>query len=326
MKRILFRADAKPSIGIGDFMSLINLSDYLEGFEPFFLTQATIAARMIVEKRGLQNVFWIEDGCDIAQDIEAINKIIEERKIDVLFFEITERKLTEYVGISPMVKKMCVNFDGFIPDDIILVVNWDAAAPSFYDTTKFLHTKFLLGSEYVILPKSFYGNQKIELREYKQERRNILVAMGGADELNFTLKVVGALLDGEYKLTIVVGSGYCAKEELLEFLDARPIKYELKVDVKDMLAEYLLCDFAIGAGGLTASELVASRTPCALLATYEHQIARCEYFDKNGWAKYLGFREFDKSEILNAIDSYNKNGIDIKFKTKDIAGVIRALS
>jgi len=325
LKKILFRADAKPSIGIGDLMSLITLGEYMEGFECFFLTQATLAAKTIVEKRGIKNVFYIDEDGDLVKDVEAINKIVDKYKIDVVFFEITERKLTEYGGVSSLVKKACVNFDGFILDDMELVVNWDAAAFSFYDEAKYGRAKFLLGTKYVILPKNFYDDDRIKKREYPQDRRNILIAMGGADELNFTLKVVAAFCDTDYKITIAVGSGYYLKDELLAFLETKTIEFELKVDVTDMLKEYLSCDFAIGAGGLTASELAASRTPCAILATYEHQIARCRYFDKNGWAKYLGFRNFDKSELLNAVRNYNKSGIGIEFKTKDIADALKKI-
>ena len=64
-----------------------------------------------------------------------------------------------------------------------------------------------------------------------------------------------------------------------------------------MLDEYLSCNIGIGAGGLTSSEMVATRLSTILIATYKHQIARCKYFDKQGWAKYLGYRDFknDKS-------------------------------
>ncbi len=324
MKRILFRADAKPSIGIGDFMSLINLSDYLEGFEPFFLTQATVAAKMIVEKRGLQNVFWLDDGCDISQDIAAINKIIKEFKIDVLFFEITERKLTEYAGISPIVKKMCVNFDGFIPSDMKIVINWDAAAHKYYDTNKFPNTIFLLGPKYVILSKAFYADS-VKKRQYAQHRKKILIAMGGADELDFTSKVANAVVGSNRELIIIVGAGYEPKEELKNSMNTKGTNYTIKVNVEDMLVEYLSCDFAIGAGGLTSSELVASRTPCALIATYEHQTARCEHFDREGWAKYLGFRSCDDSLLNAAISQFNPRFTENIFDTEGLADAVRKI-
>jgi spore coat polysaccharide biosynthesis predicted glycosyltransferase SpsG len=303
MKKILFRADAKPSIGTGDLMSLLHLSTYLEGFECYFLTQATQTAKGIIQRFQPKNIFWLEENSDVGADVAAINALIADKKIDIVFFEITERKLTDYVDIIPTVHKVCVNFDGHIPDNLRLLINWDAAAPNYYDLEKFPTTKFLLGPRYVILPKSFYS-EIIQYRKYSDTRRNLLIAMGGADELDFTSKVAEILAEGIYTLTIIVGAGYSHKDALTRMLDTKPCRYTIKTNVQDMLSEYLACDFAIGAGGLTSSELVASRTPCALIATYEHQIARCNYFHQHKWVEFLGYRLFKTEALLSSIETF----------------------
>ena len=79
------------------------------------------------------------------------------------------------------------------------------------------------------------------------------------------------------------------------------IKYLIKENVTNMLDEYLDCDIGIGAGGLTSSELVATKTSAILIATYEHQIARCQYFNEMGWAKYLGFKSYNEQELIDSI-------------------------
>lgn len=324
VKNILFRADAKPSIGIGDLMSLITLSEYMDGFECFFLTQATSAAKCIVERRTPKNVLWLSENASVEEDVMAINKAIYEHKIDILFFEITEHKLTAYEGLNTEIPKVCVNFDGIIQNDMKIVINWDAAAYKYYDIDKFQNTRFLLGSKYVILPKSFYSND-IKNRQYEKYRKKILVAMGGADELDFTSKVANAVASKDRELVIIVGAGYEQKEKLKNSLDAKGAKYTIKVNVEDMLVEYLSCDFAIGAGGLTSSELVASHTPCALIATYEHQIARCEYFDRKGWAKYLGFRSCDDSSLNIVINEFYPHFGEHIFDTKGLADAVRKI-
>ncbi len=303
MKKILFRADAKPSIGIGDLMSLITLSEYLSEFDCFFLTQQTAAAKGIVEQRKPKNVFWLNEDAGVEEDVAAINMLIDEYGIDMLFFEITERKLTEYIGLNNNIPTLCVNFDGFIPESIKLVINWDVDAYKYYDINKFPNTKFLLGPKYVILAKAFYSDD-IKNRKYSAARKKILIAMGGADEFDFTSKVAHAIGCEGRELVIIVGAGYEKKAKLEDDLNKRGIKYEIKVNVKDMLSEYLACDFAIGAGGLTSSELVASKTPCALIATYEHQVARCKYFESENQAKYIGFKSFDAQELNLAVDTF----------------------
>ena len=85
-----------------------------------------------------------------------------------------------------------------------------------------------------------------------------------------------------------------------------------------MFEEYLDCDVAIGSGGLTASELVATRTPSVLIATYEHQIERCRYFDSARNVKYIGYRQFDNQELMRSIAYPIKPNGQICFDTKAI--------
>ncbi|ADR35049.1 hypothetical protein Sulku_2389 [Sulfuricurvum kujiense DSM 16994] len=324
MTKILFRADAKPSIGTGDLISLLHLSRYLEGFELYFLTQKTQAALGIMERFNPKNLYWLDENASLEDDITAINALIENENIAIVFFEITERKLTDYTGIDPSAIKVCVNFDGYIPDDIALLINWDAAAHDYYVPERFPQTKFLLGPRYVILPQPFY-DKTLRERRNPSVRSEILIAMGGADELDFTALVSEALSEGNYRLNIIVGAGYANHKKLKKMLDGKQCRYSLKLNVQDMLKEYLSCDFAIGAGGLTASELVASRTPCALIATYEHQIARCRYFAHEGWATYLGYRTFDPQKLRDAIETFTPRFGDTLFNTMAIADELRAL-
>jgi spore coat polysaccharide biosynthesis predicted glycosyltransferase SpsG len=65
-----------------------------------------------------------------------------------------------------------------------------------------------------------------------------------------------------------------------------------------MFREYLAADIAISAGGLTAYELIACRTPTMLIAVRRHQIHRCEYFARHKLVHYLGFKEFNHDAIL----------------------------
>ena len=327
MKKIVFRADAAPHIGIGDLMSLINISKYFgDDFEKYFIVKSYKAAVELVKKHGVKNCFFIDESIAINDEIKYINSFIGKNKIDIVFFEITERKLSDYVGISKGVKKVAVNFDGYILDDLDLVIDWDVEAKSFFDTQKYPNTKFLLGSQYVILPKEFYSKKVIQ-RDNRLVNKKLLIAMGGADELDFTSKVVDILIKYKPKveLNIIIGSGYENKERLEDRLKNSDVKYFIKQNITNMLDEYLSCDVAIGAGGLTSSELVAAKSSAILIATYEHQIARCSYFHKKEWAKYLGYRDFDKHELLKAIQNPLKPSKGLLFKTNKIVELVNEL-
>lgn len=326
MKRILFRADAAPHIGIGDLMSLINISKYFDNdIKKYFIIKNYPAAVNLVNQYKVENCEIIDLTIDIDEEIEYINNFIKEKEIDLIFFEITERKLSDYQNVNSNIKKVAVNFDGYIPDNFHLIIDWDVEANKYFEPERFPQTKFLLGPEYVILPKEFYSN-KVKNRKINTKKR-IMIAMGGADELDFTTKVVRTLIDStlDLELNIVVGAGYTQLENLQRTLAKSSMKYIIKQNITNMLDEYLNCDIGIGAGGLTSSEMVATKISPILIATYEHQIARCKYFDKMGWSKYLGFREFNSLELIDAIMNPIKNTEHLGFRTNEIIRIINEI-
>ncbi len=319
MKRILFRADAKPSIGIGDLMSLINLSDYFnpDEWECFFMIRSYQAGVSLISRINNKYVTIIDEKMSLIDEIDAINNVIVEYSIDLLFFEITERPLSEYKGITDSVKIACVNFDHQILDNMKLVINWDVDAERYMKKSIYSNTTFLLGAKYVILPKQFYS---LPPRIYKIKPESLLIAMGGADEFDFTAKIIGLLIQHNIKLciTVIVGSGYVNLNALKELLLKSELTWEIKQDVKSMLDEYLKCDIAIGAGGLTASELVATGTPALLIATYSHQIARCQYFHDKGLVTYLGYKSLNEKVLLNSLFDQYKISNESFFDTYEI--------
>ncbi len=303
--RILFRADAFPAIGVGDLMSLINLSFYFksDGWETIFMVKSYPAAIKLVEKYGLTAIF-LDSKISINSEVIKINNVIAQQSIDLVFFEITENCLNEYHGITSDVYKACVSFDGQIPDDIDLVIDWDVNYSKFFQPEKYPETMFLLGPEYVILPKTF-DIECINKRKRSFPPKKLLICMGGADEYNFTQKVTQKVVDlkSDIELIIILGSGYEFKKELMQYLATIKNRFTIKENISTMFEEYMGCDVAVGAGGLVSSELVATGTPAILIAIYEHQEARCEYFAKKKWATYLGTKEkweIKANDILKA--------------------------
>lgn len=322
MKKVLFRADARPTIGIGDLMSLIHLSKYFEdyGWETHFMIRGYDAGVKLTSKYNLKHLEILPSDISVMDEVDAINQYSIRKSIDMLFFEITERKLTEYQGLLSEVTKACVCFDGVILDDLNLVVDWDVAASKYFRPENYQDTIYLLGPKYVVLPKEFYCDPRIEQRKYNSKIRNVLIAMGGADEFNFTQKIAELLIERrpDLYLKIIIGSGYEFKQELEDRLSCFPSNYSIKHNITNMLEEYLLADLAIGAGGLISSELVASRTPALLLATCEHQVARCQYYATEGQVIYLGLRTFDEKSLLASLENAPRpNKLSI-FNTKKI--------
>lgn len=294
MKRILFRADANPSIGTGDLVSFIHLAQRFNdrGWESIFLIREYELGMDLIRQHFPNHFKGIDAGATLTQEINAINRLIRTRKIDALFFQINERSMADYTGLPDEVHKACVCFEYNLPKGYDTVLSWDADSDKYFDALKHHDTAFFLGPEYVILPKAYDRPEKMN-RQPPGKRQRVLVSMGGADEIDMTGRIAEKLagLDLDLDLTFVLGKGYQNIRRLDQRLSSSGLCFVIKQNVGNMLDEYLACDLAVGAGGLTASELVASRTPALLAACYEHQVNRCRYFSDKGWARYLGYRD-----------------------------------
>jgi len=287
MPNILFRADANIEIGTGDLVSFIYLSHEFQkkGWETFFAIRDFEVARRIVENWHLQNVRWIPGDFSINADVKLIKDLCLNEVIDCLFIQITEFPLTEYKGLNGVTPIMaCVNFDGCIFSGFNLVVNWcvDSQASAY---ANYKGGNFLCGFENTILP-SYFDWGKIDKRSYGDFARKILITMGGIDEFDLTGRILEALkiFDRELEIRVVVGPGYTLKDR-----DRFPGVF-FKENSSNLFGDYLWADIAFSSGGLTSSELVATRTPAILISAYPHQIKRCEYYARRGWAHYLGMQ------------------------------------
>lgn len=317
VKKVLFRADANTKLGLGDLMSLINLSEFFveKGWFCYFITKNYNEAISLTQKRNIQNITFIPFNISLEDEEKKINQLIELENIDLLFFSITEKLFSDYQNINKNIQKVCIHYSGWnnqycsILKNIILVVDYDEKVDHLYKQDNYINTEFFLGSKYVILPKNFYL-KNLEKKENKLKK--ILITLGGGDELNITQKVVNVLIKAklQIKICIIVGSGYKFLEELEKSLKDTNLNYKIKHNVKNMLNEYMSCDIGIGAGGLTSAELIATKTSTLLIAAVEHQIERCAFFDKNGYAKYLGYRTFKEEELIK----YIENPLKIKEK------------
>lgn len=302
-------------------MSLICLSKQFQknAWEVHFMIRDYQAAEHLAHQHNLDPCPVISRNLSSDEEVKAINEYVTRNNISH-FFCCVAKPMTEYDGLHPDLFKgcVCVFNDGLVPKNWDLMVNWNFPDPGLYAQELFPRTRFLLGPEFVILPDNF-DPEIINGRTLHKPIKNLLIAMGGADEHNLTTQVVRKILDEklDLHLTLILGVGFRERDALDSVLQSAALSYECKTCVRDMFAEYMNCDAAIGAGGLTASELVATHTPALLIAAYEHQETRCRFFGDQGMAVYLGnrtgFLSQNLRESLSQLETFGDRNFSINF-------------
>lgn len=320
MPTILLRADAEKAIGIGDLMSLIYLAGEFQrqSWRCFFVVKDYLPALQIIRKQKVNNVFLIPHNMTIKDEIGYLKTICQNNNVDCLLMEITGRSLLEYSELGkPVPIKACVNFDGLITSDFDIVINWCVgSSDNLYDRYKTNNTQFIYGFENTVLP-DYFNWKEISARAHDKKIEKILISMGGIDEFNLTLKIVQALsqLPSSYEIRIVIGPGYEYRKNLSEFMEAKFRSFIIKQNPDNLFKDYMWADIAFSAGGLTASELVAAKTPAILISTHKHQIKRCEYYSRNKWSHYAGYyANLNEKSIIDSL-RYLINNIELFRKT-----------
>jgi spore coat polysaccharide biosynthesis predicted glycosyltransferase SpsG len=325
MPKILFRADANERIGSGDLLSLFYLSESFQkkGWKSCFLVKDHEMALKIINKNSIGETHIMPKDIKIEEEIRIIDNLCNEKSIDCLFMEITENDLHAYETLGrPAAIKACVNFDGIVSKDFDLIVNWcvDSKSDIYNYISDAKQEGILVGFDKVILPDHFdRGNlKKKEIKDIK----NILITMGGLDEFDMTAKVLKSLAVAgqDIEVRVIAGPGYKGELALTEYAGKYFNNFSVRCDAKDLFGDYLWSDICISAGGLTSSELVATKTPAILIATYEHQIKRCEYFHKMGWAYYVGyFAEQTEEDLFKAFNYLRENIVSFHSVLADIS-------
>jgi UDP-2,4-diacetamido-2,4,6-trideoxy-beta-L-altropyranose hydrolase len=156
--------------------------------------------------------------------------------------------------------------------------------------------KLCIGWEYVFLREEFLQpNVKI-----RKKLPNVLISMGGTDEHNMTSFAIKALmnLDCPFVATIIIGSGYQHKDELVELLENVKFDFKLVQNPDNISAIMAQADLALISFGQTAYELATLRVPAIYICISEDHLLSAELFVKSGIGIIVGiFNEISEHQL-----------------------------
>ena len=223
--KLLIRADAKPSIGTGDLISCLYLSEWLEDydFECILLTKSTQTAREILKESDyLIRIQWLDPQMTIESEIFMTN-FISDHHVDGLLMEITERSLHDYRNCFSGIWLGTINFDYQIPNEFNFIWNWQV---NVLKKLKDHSAKDkILGPDSVLIKRSIWDSK---WHQSQQNKLRVLVTMGGADQHNFTQRIYNDLKLCFANLHLVLGSGYYHSESIENYSKDLDFKSKLQ--------------------------------------------------------------------------------------------------
>lgn len=146
----------------------------------------------------------------------------------------------------------------------------------------------LYGPEYMILNPAISAHRK-KTREFKGALK-VLVTLGGSDTYGVTPRAVSALKGvSEIEVEIVVGPNFAHSDELTEAASSLGGGARIHRTVPDLIACMSAADLLICGGGVTLFETAALGVPACAIANESHEVSIIGWFERNGFAKDLGF-------------------------------------
>ena len=311
MKKIAFRVDGGPDIGMGHIMRCLALAQgFPDNIDIIFIIKESKSVKKIINNYSFRTISIDKDMEYDKKEINLLKRVIRDNNIDILIsdsYKIDKNYLDQLKG---EVEKL-VSIHDFVPFDFPsdIVINGNIYAPDLNYNSTDGDTMFLLGTDYTLLRKEFWN---LPNRNVKKEVENILITVGGGDLLNLTPKIVKALhllekdineVDNininKLAVNIIIGSSFNNIEEIIKEVEKSTIEIKLNFNIKRMSQIMINSDLAISAGGSTLYELAMTGTPTIALLQADNQKLVAEAMEREGIIKNLGFGNQITEYIIN---------------------------
>ena len=219
------------------------------------------------------------------------------------------KKCGKYLVTIDGFSKDCISNKLVIPSDIIIMPYYGAKNKKYKVNGK---AKFLLGTSFFIFREEFAEAANVK-RKIMKRVNNVLVSMGGADPLNYTLKVANVLVKlsrPHLSFKIVVGTSFAstAKGEIANVLENSKCNYEIIGRTDNMAKLMLWADLAIISSGLTVYEAAVTQTPSIVLSQYDYHEEIMDSFSQAGTFLHLGYgANINEKLIVEAVEKLSSD-------------------
>lgn len=300
-RKVIFRADGGPTIGMGHFIRTVALAEMLN--EHFYCIFATI----MPDDYQIQE---IEKVChsrfDLPEDESHFNVFLDYLKgdeivvLDNYYFTTEYQKAIKAKGC----KLVCIDdmHDKHYVADVV-INHAEGFDPSVFSIEA--NTKLLLGYSFALLRKELkpFGDNKVE------KKFSCLIMMGGTDPLGITSLLLKYLEELEFEKPVaIINYNIDYKQAILRSSDKFVVYRNLSG--KDIAGLMRMSDFGIFPASTVAIEATASRLPFICGYFIDNQIQVYEGIKRNQLAVCIGnYHKINKTILVDAIKSISSLNI-----------------
>lgn len=309
--QVVFRTDASLHIGTGHVMRCLTLADALHerGAKSTFICRPHAGHLLeLIQQRGHTakalapaddaytapadpcHAQWL--GTDWASDAEQTKQVLGNQAVDWLVVDHYALDRRWEQAMRPLTRRiMAIDDLADRPHDCDLLLDQNLGRQAQdYEGLDYGQPQMLIGPAYALLRPEF-----ADWREYSLQRRvqpqlkNLLITMGGVDQVNATGQVLDALtnceLPADLRITVVMGASSPWLAQVRAQAVAMPSPTQVLAGVSNMAQLMAESDLCIGAAGGSAWERCCLGVPTLVLVLAANQRAGAMALQAHGSAR-----------------------------------------
>ena len=298
-KRVLIRCDGGSRVGLGHFVRCLALADELQASQHYQISFAVLEGIDAFKEisHGRFNAHYLSPSRISCSEREWIEELIVQYNYQAVILDVRTVlsgddvcKIREggtlVVAIDDISSRSISADMAFLPPiPQVKRLPWSKAKG-----------KQFIGWDWVVLREEF-ANANSHDRAPREEslikrksRLTVLVTMGGSDPAELTLVALQAIdqIAGNFRVLVVVGKSFSAKERLEALVSRSCKKYTVIHNAQDMSVLMAQSDLAVASFGMTAYELSAMQVPSIYMCMTSDHAESCSSFVESGIARSLG--------------------------------------
>jgi UDP-2,4-diacetamido-2,4,6-trideoxy-beta-L-altropyranose hydrolase len=296
-KKLVFRADASPQIGIGHVMRCLALAqawNSQSGKTTFVMTGQSSALEARLRSEEI-NIVYLSAKAASNEDAQQTANIAQKLAVswavvDGYHFGSEYQKRLKSYGLNVLLVDDYGHSEHYYAD-FILNQNISANADLYINRESYTH--LLLGTKYTLLRQEF-----LLWRDWRREiapiASKILITLGGSDPDNVTLKVIQALERlnrNNLEVIVVIGGSNPHYQVLQKEIADSSLAISLQRNVSNMPELMAWADLTIAAGGSTNWELAFMGLPSLVITIADNQKAIAAELNRQGVILNLGWHQ-----------------------------------
>ena len=311
MKNIIFRVDVDQGnrVGTGHLIRILKIYKELKNKKKlafYVLSKSNELSKKIITKFFKKNIFLINKNFEkklffLKKNYLLIND--SPRGLERKLYLFCKKKKIKIISLDDS-KSYSKNYDLLINSIIFLKKKLPKSK------------KIFQGFKYLIFDKRF---SNIKKNKFKSKKLNIVISSGGTDKKNFLYKIYLLLKDfKELRLNMLIGMGVKKNNKIFKIKDKNIRLIRNNLNIKKYFDN---AHGSIVSGGLIMFESVLTKTPTAVIKTYNHQKYAIKELEKFKTISYLGYiSKINKTKLFNFIQQLklnNKKNVYIKKNIKN---------